>query len=199
MYDQHYILASSSPQRKILLERIGIDFEVRPIQCEEDLERDESAEAMVERICRDKMAAAYSQLPVSDLAHSTIICSDTLVSLDHHRLGKPETPTEAESFLQLLSAKTHQVLTGICLSIPTSPGHSVVHYGCSSSDVTFIKLQAADIAWYIASQEWRGAAGGYRIQGKASCFISRISGSATGVMGLPLELLYGMLSDYHRP
>ena len=199
MQGQHYILASSSPQRKILLERLGIEFEVRPIQCAEDLDRDESAELMVERICREKMAAALAQLPADAIAHSVIITSDTLVSLDHHRLGKPETPAEARRFLRLLSDRTHQVLTGVCLSSPDASPHPEVCYGCSSSDVSFIDLQDRDIAWYIASNEWREAAGGYRIQGKAACFISRISGSPTGIMGLPLELLYGMLSACRRP
>lgn len=195
MNKAHYILASSSPQRKILLERLGVDFSVQAIDCAEDLERDESAEIMVERICRTKMAAALSQLPGAAIRSARIITSDTLVSLEHHRLGKPETAGEAEDFLRLLSGRTHQVLTAICLAIPTDAGAPAIRYGCSASDVSFIELTDTDIAWYLASQEWQGAAGGYRIQGKASCFINQISGSPTGIMGLPLELLYGMLAD----
>ena len=195
MNESHYILASASPQRKILLERLGLNFTVQPIECDEDLDRDESAEIMVERICRDKMSAALSQLPASALQSSRIITSDTLVSVDHHRFGKPETAPEAVRFLRLLSGRTHQVLTAICLALPGRPGNPTVRYGCSVSDVSFIPLRDRDIEWFVDSQEWRGAAGGYRIQGKASCFISLISGSATGIMGLPLELLYGMLAD----
>ena len=197
MFDSHYILASSSPQRRVLLERLGLDFSVRPIDCPEDLDRDEAAETMVERICREKMAAALGQIPPGELAHSRVICSDTLVALDHHRLGKPESTHAAIDFLRLLSGRTHQVLTGICIAFPGETGHEI-QYGCSSSDVSFIELGQPDIDWYVASLEWQGAAGWYRIQGKASCFIQAISGSATGVMGLPLELLYGMLAAYRR-
>jgi len=137
MLNRHFILASSSPQRKILLERLGIDFAVKPINCDEDLDRDEPAEAMVERICREKMAAALTQLPAADIRNSCIITSDTLVSLDHHRLGKPADTAEAGRFLRLLSGRTHQVLTGICLTIQKQTDAPLNRYGCTASDDTF--------------------------------------------------------------
>lgn len=199
MFNERYVLASSSPQRRVLLERLGLDFEVRAVECEEDLDRDESPEAMVERITRAKMAAALAQLPPGLTAASRVICSDTLVALDHHRLGKPADEAAAAAQLRLLSGRDHQVLTGVALSLPRPGLPPEVRYGCSASRVSFIELGPDDIAWHLASGEWRQAAGGYRIQGKASCFIREIKGSPTGVMGLPLELLYGMLSACRGP
>lgn len=187
------ILASSSPQRRRLLEQLGIECEVRPVDCFEDLEQEPVAEKLVELVTRQKMAAARAQLPPELAQNRWILTSDTLVSLDHHRLGKPETPDEAGRFLDLLSGRTHEVLTGVCLS---QPGNAAPHYGFSTSHVTFKKLDDRDRNWYLATGEWREAAGGYRIQGRGAALVERIAGSYTGIVGLPIELVYGMLREH---
>jgi septum formation protein len=188
-----FILASASPQRRRLLEQMGLVFEVRPIDCDEDLGQDPVAERLVGLITRQKMAAARAQLPPDRVADSWILCSDTLVSLDHHRLGKPADLAEAGRFLDLLSGRTHEVLTGVCLS---PPGGAEAVYACSTSHVSFRRLSPDDRQWYLDSGEWDGAAGGYRIQGRAACLIEAIRGSYTGIVGLPIELVYGMLRQH---
>jgi septum formation protein len=189
-----FILASTSPQRKRLLEQMGLVFSVHPVDCHEDLEQESAAEKLVELVTRQKMAAAQAQIPADRVAGSWILSSDTLVALDHHRLGKPADPDEAGRFLELLSGRTHEVLTGVCLQ-PPEPGASAL-YACSTSRVTFRRLDAADRRWYLESGEWEGAAGGYRIQGRAACLIEAIEGSYTGIVGLPIELVYGMLRQH---
>jgi septum formation protein len=176
---------------------------------------------MVERICREKLDAALTQFPEDLVQSHRILCADTLVSLDHHRLGKPKDAAEARQFLEVLSGTEHQVLTGIALWHPASgtrraaiagaPARNpragpaaadaagrpellgTVEYAVSVSHVRFACLSEADIDWYVATEEWRNAAGGYRIQGKAACLIQEIRGSWTGIMGLPLELVYRMV------
>lgn len=116
------VLASSSPQRTRLLTQAGIAHEVMPVDCHEDLDRDEAAETMVERVTRAKMAAALLHLPLEVVSTRPVLCADTLVSFEHHRLGKPATRDEADRFLQLLSGRAHQVLTGVVLWQPDAPG-----------------------------------------------------------------------------
>lgn len=221
------ILASASPQRTRLLEQAGIAHTVRVAECHEDLDRDESAEAMVERICRTKLAAVLEQFPRELVATHRILCADTLVSYEHHRLGKPADRAEAAAFLRLLSGRSHQVLTGMALWTPQheadgpgmrraaragaadaardpgaspapagtagGPPNGTIDYAVSVSDVRFAPLMEADVNWYLDSCEWEGAAGGYRIQGRAACLIEEIRGSWTGIVGLPLELAYRLL------
>lgn len=225
------ILASSSPQRTRLLSQAGILHRVCPVDCEEDLERDESAEDMVERICRTKLDAALEQFDHEVIYSSRILCADTLVSYEHHRLGKPANSQEARQFLELLSGRTHQVLTGLALWTPKgkadasgmwraaeagaparNPGASPpadrwlpgrpeetefgnIRYFYSSTDVRFFELDEAMKLWYLATEEWAGAAGGYRIQGKGACLVSSISGSYNGIVGLPVELLWGLAQE----
>ncbi len=187
------LLASTSPQRRSLLAQLGLAIEVFPIDCHEDLEQEPDAEKLVELVTRQKMGAALSQIPPKSAAENWILTSDTLVALDHHRLGKPTDRTEAGYFLDILSGRTHEVLTGVCLS---RPRHSGLLYGYSTSHVTFRPLDDQDRCWYLDSEEWREAAGGYRIQGRAAGLIERIEGSYTGIVGLPIELVYGMLREY---
>lgn len=225
------ILASSSPQRTRLLAQAGIEHRVIPVDCDEDLDRDESAEDMVERICRTKLQAALEQFDQEMVSSNRILCADTLVSYEHHRLGKPANSHEARQFLDLLSGRTHQVLTGLALWTPRgkadasgmrraamagaaarAPGASppadkwlpgrheqyeagTIRYFYSSSDVLFFELDEAMKAWYLASEEWDGAAGGYRIQGKGACLVKSISGSYNGIVGLPVELLWGLAQE----
>jgi septum formation protein len=186
-------LASQSPRRVELLTQIGVAH--RPLLAGES-EDAESLEAIrgseapktyVQRVTRLKLEAAVQRLKarrLQDLAltEAPILCADTTVALGRDILGKPNGIRAAGQMLAALSGKTHRVLT--CVGVACR-GQS--HFALSESQVTFATLNKADIEAYIATNEPFGKAGAYGVQGKAAAFISKISGSYSGVMGLPLH------------
>ena len=180
-------LASQSPRRQALLDQIGVAYKVLlPTDAEaaEALEAvlpQESALRYVKRVTRLKVLAALEQIQQQSLEAAPVLCADTTVVVDRHILGKPANESEATQMLSLLSGKTHQVLTAVAI------GHNrEIHLTLSRSRVKFATMTAADIQDYVASQEPMGKAGAYAIQGRASAFISHVSGSYSGIMGLPL-------------
>ena len=180
-------LASQSPRRQALLDQIGVVHQVLlPADAEaaEALEAvlpNESALRYVKRVTRLKVLAAMAQIQQQSLISAPVLCADTTVVVDRHILGKPANASEATQMLSLLSDKTHQVLTAVAI------GHNQdIHLALSRSRVKFAPMTAADIQDYVASQEPMGKAGAYAIQGRASVFISHVSGSYSGIMGLPL-------------
>jgi len=186
-------LASQSPRRQELLKQIGVKFEMlapAPGEDSESIEASrphEKARDYVERVTLAKSAAALERHIERALPWAPILCADTTVSLSGHIggeiLGKPFDAVDAERILKLLSGQTHQVLTAIALRIsPTSEPVSTVQI----SEVTFTTLSEDQITTYIASGEAFGKAGAYGIQGLASAFIESITGSYSGIMGLPL-------------
>ena len=186
-------LASQSPRRQELLKQIGVKYEMLAPEPGEDAESieashpNEKARDYVARVTLAKSEAALKRHIERALPWAPILCADTTVSLPGHLggeiLGKPFDAVDAERILKLLSGKTHQVLTAVALRIsPTSEPVSIVQ----TSEVTFTKLSEDHIAKYIASGEPFGKAGAYGIQGLASAFIGSITGSYSGIMGLPL-------------
>jgi len=180
-------LASQSPRRQALLDQIGVAYKVLlPTDAEaaEALEAvlpQESALRYVKRVTRLKVLAALEQIQLQSLVAAPVLCADTTVVVEGHILGKPANESEAAQMLSLLSGKTHQVLTAVAI------GHNQdIHLALSRSRVKFAPMTAADIQDYVASQEPMGKAGAYAIQGRASAFISHVSGSYSGIMGLPL-------------
>ena len=180
-------LASQSPRRQALLDQIGVNYKVLlPADAEaaEALEAvlpQESALKYVKRVTRLKVLAALEQIQLQSLESAPVLCADTTVVVDRHILGKPANESEATRMLSLLSGKTHQVLTAVAI------GHNQdIQIALSRSRVKFASMSAADIQDYVASQEPMGKAGAYAIQGRASAFISHVSGSYSGIMGLPL-------------
>ncbi len=180
-------LASQSPRRQALLDQIGVAYKVLlPTDAEaaEALEAvlpQESALKYVKRVTRLKVLAALEQIQLQSLEVAPVLCADTTVVVEGHILGKPANASEATQMLRLLSGKTHQVLTAVAI------GHNQdIHLALSRSRVKFAPMTAADIQDYVASQEPMGKAGAYAIQGRASAFISHVSGSYSGIMGLPL-------------
>ena len=180
-------LASQSPRRQALLDQIGVAHQVLlPADAEaaEALEAvlpHESALRYVKRVTRLKVLAAMAQIQQQSLISAPVLCADTTVVVDRHILGKPANESEATQMLSLLSGKTHQVLTAVAI------GHNqVIYLALSRSRVKFASMTPADIQDYVASQEPMGKAGAYAIQGRASAFISHVSGSYSGIMGLPL-------------
>ena len=186
-------LASQSPRRQELLKQIGVKYEMLAPEPGEDAESieaslpDEKARDSVARVTLAKSEAALERHMERALPWAPILCADTTVSLPGHLggeiLGKPFDAIDAERILNLLSGKSHQVLTAVALRIsPTSEPISIVQ----TSEVTFAKLSADQIAKYIASGEAFGKAGAYGIQGLGSTLIESITGSYSGIMGLPL-------------
>jgi len=186
-------LASQSPRRQELLKQIGVKFEMLAPAPGEDSESIEASRPhekacdYVERVTLAKSAAALERHIERALPWAPILCADTTVSLPGHIggeiLGKPFDAVDAERILKLLSGQTHQVLTAIALRIsPSSEPVSTVQI----SEVTFTLLSEDQITKYIASGEAFGKAGAYGIQGLGSAFIESITGSYSGIMGLPL-------------
>jgi septum formation protein len=186
-------LASQSPRRQELLKQIGVHFELLLPQVDEDTESieialpHEKARAYVERVTLDKSAVALERWKKTNLPWAPILCADTTVSLPDHPtgeiLGKPVDTLDAVRILRMLSGKTHEVLTGVALTI--KPEDAPV-FLLQVSEVQFAELSEEQVKGYIASGEPFGKAGAYGIQGAGSAFIPSIKGSYSGIMGLPL-------------
>ncbi len=170
------VLASRSPRRADLLTRAGYEFEVAPADIDERLLDGETPAAHVRRLARAKAA-----LVARDHPESIVLGADTVVVVDDVMLGKPADDADAAGMLRRLSGRTHEVLTGVALHTPSNHRYEV-----ASTRVTFRELIAGDIAWYVGSGEPAGKAGAYAIQGRGSRFVTRIDGSYTNVVGLPV-------------
>ena len=174
-------LASQSPRRRELLQQIGIKFRVLvPDVNESALPREAPAE-YVERIAWIKAEVAWMTVMERRMKLHPVLAADTAVILGRRILGKPQSEPEAVSMLQSLSGRTHQVITAVAIAF-----EGKLKLAQSESAVTFRRLAPDEIARYVASGEPRDKAGAYAIQGFAAAFISRIEGSYSGVMGLPL-------------
>lgn len=186
------LLASASPRRRELLERIGLAIEVHPAGIDEGVQHGEAPEAYVARIARAKAIAIARR---SDL---WVLAADTTVTLDGAILGKADTPEEATKMLRWLAGRTHQVLTAFVL-VGERDGKTCVREGIVSTDVVMVDFDAATLADYIASGEWRGKAGAYAIQGIGAALVGRIHGSVTNVIGLPLAEVIAALREVGAP
>jgi septum formation protein len=180
-------LASQSPRRAQLLEQLGMAFKrllPDPVEDAEALEVVHGAEApaaYVKRVTRLKLHAAVARMQRQGLPAAPVLCSDTTVALGRTILGKPENDADAIRMLTLLSGATHRVLTAVAVQ----HGKKTVE-ALSISNVTFAEMTRAQIKAYVASGEPMGKAGAYAVQGKAAVHITRINGSYSGIMGLPL-------------
>lgn len=186
------LLASASPRRRELLERVGLLLEVRPANVDEQEHPGEPPDAYVVRIARAKAAA------VPRRADEWVLAADTTVTLDGRILGKAATPEEAATMLRSLSGRTHQVLTAFIL-IGERAGQPVVREGLVSSDVVMIEFDDAMLADYVASGEWQGKAGAYAVQGIGAALVREVRGSVTNVIGLPLVEVLAALRDADGP
>ena len=193
-------LASQSPRRQELLTQMGVKFQLLLADPSEDAESleiqlpDEPALAYVKRVTLAKLAAAKQRLHARGLNLAPILCADTTVALllddgissKEVILGKPTDHQDAKRILQLLSGKTHQVHTAVAVSNNPHMNDDQPKLLVSSSQVTFKALTDEEINAYILTNEPTGKAGAYGIQGIGGCLISSISGSYSGIMGLPL-------------
>lgn len=180
-------LASKSPRRRELLARLGIAFSALDIDIPEQRGADEPAHDYVRRVAFDKAVAGLALLERQD---AMVLGSDTEVVLDGEVFGKPVDATAARDMLRRLSGRTHEVVSAVTLL--TSAG---AQQALSVSRVTFARLEAGLVDAYVASGEPHGKAGGYAIQGAAEAFVTRLEGSYSGVMGLPLHETAMLLRD----
>ena len=180
-------LASQSPRRSQLLNQLGIRHELLLPAQDEDAESLEAALphetpiAYVKRVTQLKLEAALKRLEQRRLPVAPILCSDTTVAYGRHIYGKPTDAMDAERMLSELAGKTHRVLTAIAIGNGLRREQTLC-----CSQVKFSELSATQIKNYVASGEPLGKAGSYAVQGRAATFIERISGSYSGIMGLPL-------------
>lgn len=172
-------LASASPRRSELLAQIGIAHRIAPVAVDESAGSDEAPEKYVSRLAALKADTLWQRLPAAE--RLPVLGSDTAVIIDHAILGKPADEDDCVRMLQLLSGRTHQVYTAVALR--SASGNEV---RLCISDVTFRELTMAQMRAYWRSGEPADKAGGYAVQGRAAMFIRHITGSYSGIMGLPL-------------
>lgn len=183
------VLASASPRRLALLERVGIKPDLlNPADVDETPAKRETPRRLSLRLAQLKARAVQGMPQVVALGpESYILAADTVVGLGRRILPKAETPEEAESCLRLLSGRSHWVYSSICLISPRGK----VSTRCCETKVRLKRLSGHDIESYLRSGEWRGKAGGYAIQGRAESFVRMLHGSHSAVVGLPLyETVY---------
>jgi septum formation protein len=176
----HVYLASASPRRRELLLQIGVTCQVLPVDLDESPEPGESAEHYVGRLALDKARAALTLLGKAE--RTLILAADTAVVIGADILGKPRDAADAAAMLRRLSGGEHRVLSGVALIGADGRETSAL----SESRVRMRRIFDAEIAAYWATGEPADKAGGYAIQGHAAVFVEALSGSYSGVMGLPL-------------
>lgn len=181
-------LASQSPRRRQLLEQLGVPYELLLPDADEDAEaietplQAESPTAYVQRVTALKLDAALARLKRRGLPAAPVLCADTTVARGRTLYGKPMDEADARRMLQALSGTTHRVLTALALQSGRQRWQSL-----NVSQVRFAPLSPSRIRRYVATGEPMGKAGAYAIQGRAAAFIERISGSHSGIVGLPLH------------
>jgi septum formation protein len=185
------ILASSSPRRQEILKMLSIPYQVIMPNIDETVTAALNADDVSELFAREKVAAVVKSMP-SEREIRWVVGADTVIVYDNKVYGKPKDELEAADFLRTFSGKTHTVFTTVALY--NGRKHETFTK-TSRTKVTFSALSEKEIEWYTGTGEWHGAAGGYRIQSLASCFITKIEGTMSGVMGLPISELYDILKE----
>ena len=185
------ILASSSPRRQQILKSLGIPYIVHPADIDETVPKGMKVDDAPEYIAARKVDAVVRKLS-TEQEIGWVLAADTVVVYKNRIYGKPKDIDEAREFLKTLSGNTHKVITGVALY------NGAVHYmstRTSINKVTFAEMSDEDIEWYLSTSEWHGAAGGYRIQENGSCFIKKIEGTESSIMGLPIFELCDILRE----
>jgi septum formation protein len=179
------LLASRSPQRRAILEQLGIPFEVVPPQYDE---AGADAADAVETVRENARGKVRSVAGVA--AERPALGVDTEVVVEGRVFGKPADASEAEAMLEALAGRTHEVVSGLCL---LTPGWEAVEHEVTR--VSFRGLDARDLAAYIGTGEWEGRAGAYAVQGRGAALVERIEGDYLNVVGLPAALLVRLLAE----
>lgn len=186
------ILASASPRRRELLAQAGLQFKVSAANLNEDLLENEAAAAYVQRLAEEKAQAIWNEHQSLDIPEDPLVVlgADTCVVVDGHILGKPTDSADARRMLELLSGRTHAVLTGIA----AVTARRVVR-DLDITQVTFNCITDSEIAGYIVTGEPLDKAGAYAIQGYAARWIPRIEGCYFNVVGLPIARTIALLAE----
>ena len=188
---ENIILASSSPRRQEILKSLGIPFHVVLPNIDESSYMVKNPAELPEILAKAKVQAVARAMPPKQVV-PWILGADTLVVMGGKVYGKPKDHDEAAEFLEALQDRTHQVITSVALYNGRTRSMSV---RTAATKVTFAPMTKEEIDWYVDTGDWHGAAGGYRIQGMASCFVSKIEGTNSCVVGLPIFELYDMLKE----
>lgn len=199
MNDRAIYLASRSPRRRELLRQIGMTFELIPLRegpgrsadVDETPHQGESADDYVLRVARDKARAAARIIAARRIVARPVLAADTTVVCDNEILGKPANADDAARMLGRLAGRAHRVLTAVAVA-----AEDRLETRVSESCVWFRVLDMAEIRRYVATGEPYDKAGAYAVQGQAAAFISRIDGSYSGIMGLPLAETAELLRSY---
>ncbi len=191
------VLASASPRRLQLLDQVGLVPDLlMPTDIDETPLRRETPRRLSLRLAEQKARAAMTAPLVRALGPQTIIISaDTVVGLGRRVLPKADTPEVALDCLRLLSGRSHWVYSSVAI---VSPSGSIATR-CNETKVRFKRLSREDMETYVKSEEWRGKAGGYAIQGRAAAFVRYMAGSHSGVVGLPLHETLALLEGVGYP
>ncbi len=179
------VLASASPRRRDLLLQAGFTFDIQATEADEASLPDEDAVSLAIRLARTKAETVAQTVP-----HCVVLGADTVVlAPTGELLGKPQDAEDTTRMLRLLSGKTHQVITGVCVCAPER-----TEVAAALTYVTFFTISEAEIVAYITTGEPMGKAGSYAIQGRAARWIPHIQGDYSNVVGLPLALITTMLA-----
>jgi septum formation protein len=181
------VLASRSPQRRAILEQLGVDFRVLPADVEEET-GGEPRRVVVENALRKARVVAQAGGEAA-----RVLGVDTEVVLDGRVFGKPADEADAETLLRRLSGRTHEVWSGIAL---LDGGDE--RTACACTHVRFRRLEEPDLRWYLAGGEWRDRAGGYAIQGRGAALVESVEGDFWNVVGLPVQELLRIAPDLAR-
>lgn len=204
------VLASASPRRRELLAQIGVEADVIPAHIDEEAIRHDHPVTLAVELARAKARAVLERLAGEPEAHAAsgpaLLAADTVVAVAGEILEKPADRDDARRMLELLSGRTHQVVTGVAVAwldgnagaVASAPedriGTSPTLARSCETLVTFAELSAQEIDHYLDSDEWHDVAGGYRVQGLAARYVTHLSGSYSNVVGLPLHLVYAILT-----
>jgi septum formation protein len=180
---QPLVLASGSPQRRAILEQLGVEFSAETPGIEEAT-KGEPRRLVAENALRKARAAARP-------GERRVLGADTAVVLDGRSFGKPGDAAEAETFLRRLSGRTHEVMTGIAVREPDGAERTDV----AVTKVRFRRLEKPLLDWYLATGEWEGRAGAYAIQGRGAALVEEIEGDYWNVVGLPVPALLRLVPD----
>jgi septum formation protein len=177
------VLASGSPQRRALLERLGVPFTVRVSDAEELEQGQDPARVAVENARRKAWAVRRPGAP------EAVLGCDTIVVLDGVIYGKPPDAAAARETLAALGGRTHEVLSGLALLLADEQSGFVLRTAVARTSVTFRAIEGELLDWYVGTEEWRGRSGGYAIQGAGARLALAVEGEAENVVGLPLAAL----------
>jgi septum formation protein len=177
------VLASRSPQRRELLERLGVPFTIRVSDATELEQGEDPAAVAVENARRKARAVRRGETP------EAVLACDTIVVLDGVIYGKPPDAASARATVAALAGRTHEVISGLALVLANARSEDVERTAVARTRVTFRHIDDALLEWYVGTEEWRGRSGGYAIQGQGAALALAVDGEVENVVGLPLAKL----------